>query len=225
VTERLPLFPLGTVLFPGLMLPLHIFEERYRLLVKELLDLPADAPRRFGVIAIREGREVGHDGVRALYDVGCTAELRQVEAYEDGRFDIVTTGSTRFRLLGLDDSLPYFQGDVDILDERPGDDADLLAATTSRLFGRYREILLGAIPRGSQDAGDAELPSEPAVLSYLVAAAMVLDLPDKQALLEAEDVAERLRREITLVRRETAILQRIPSLPGVELMRSGYAAN
>ena len=72
----MPLFPLGTVLYPGLVLPLHIFEERYRQLVGDLLDGPE--PREFGVIAIRKGRETGVDGVSALYEIGCAAALRQV---------------------------------------------------------------------------------------------------------------------------------------------------
>ena len=102
MTEMLPLFPLGTVLYPGLPLPLHIFEPRYRQLVRDLLDGPQ--PGRFGVIAIRKGRETGVDGVSALYEIGCTATLRQIAKYEDGQFDIVTVGSQRFRLTGLDDS-------------------------------------------------------------------------------------------------------------------------
>jgi Uncharacterized protein, similar to the N-terminal domain of Lon protease len=99
--EMLPLFPLGAVLYPGMLLPLHIFEERYRQLVGDLLD--GAEPRRFGVIAIRKGRETGIDGVRSLYEIGCTATVRRVERHEDGRFDIVTSapsgsgcsGSTR----------------------------------------------------------------------------------------------------------------------------------
>ena len=73
----LPLFPLGAVLYPGMLLPLHIFEERYRQLVRDLLD--GAEPRRFGVIAIRKGRETGIDGVHSLYEIGCTATLRRVE--------------------------------------------------------------------------------------------------------------------------------------------------
>ena len=73
MSERLRLFPLGTVLFPGMVLPLHIFEDRYRQMVHELLDSPE--PRRFGVIAIRKGRETGIEGVSSLYEVGCTATL------------------------------------------------------------------------------------------------------------------------------------------------------
>src|SRR5215472_10573999 len=119
--ETLPLFPLGTVLFPGLLLPLHIFEDRYRQLVRDLLDGPE--PRHFGVIAIRQGRETGVDGIQALHEIGCTATLRQVKRLEDGRYDIVTVGTDRFRLAGLDDSKPYLQGQVDLLPEEIGDTA------------------------------------------------------------------------------------------------------
>jgi uncharacterized protein len=219
VTRRLPLFPLGSVLYPGLLMPLHIFEDRYRELVADLLALPEDA-REFGIVAIREGRETGVDGITALYEVGCTARLRQVEAYDDGRFDIVTTGATRFRLHGLDDSRAYFQGDVELLDEPPGDEeATIVADGVRRLFGRYRAVLTG-------DGDESqELPSDPGVLSYLVAAAMILDLADKQALLAATDVSSRLHAELDLLRRETRILRDLQMLPAVELTRSPISPN
>ena len=76
MSETLPLFPLGTVLYPGLLLPLHIFEERYRQLVRDLQ--AGSQPQRFGVIAIRKGRETGVDGISALYEIGCTRRLRRV---------------------------------------------------------------------------------------------------------------------------------------------------
>ena len=121
MSETLPLFPLGTVLYPGLVLPLNIFEERYRQLVRDLLDGPE--PRRFGVIAIRKGRETGVDGISALHDIGCTATLRQVTEQDDGRFHLVTVGTQRFRLASLDDTQPYLQGEVELLDEEVGDEA------------------------------------------------------------------------------------------------------
>src|ERR1700738_2068023 len=117
--QMLPLFPLGAVLYPGMLLPLHIFEERYRQLVRALLDGPE--PRRFGVIAIRKGRETGIDGVHSLYEIGCTATLRRVERQDDGRFNIVTVGTQRFRLRGLDETRPYLQGEVELLAEGGGD--------------------------------------------------------------------------------------------------------
>lgn len=100
MSEMLPLFPLTTVLFPGMRLPLHIFEERYQVLVTDLLALPE--PRRFGVIAIRSGGEVGTDGVTALHEVGCVAAVRQAVPHPDGRFDLATVGTGRFRLISLD---------------------------------------------------------------------------------------------------------------------------
>lgn len=210
MTVRIPLFPLGTVLFPGLLLPLHVFERRYRDLVRDLLTAP-DEHRRFGVVAIREGREVGADGIRALYPVGCVARLRRVDPYDDGRFDIVSTGAQRFRLLSVDTALPYLRAEVELLDEAPGEAADAAAAGVRALFEVYRRAV------GAQPADD--LPTEPDVLSYLVAATMVLDLPDRQILLEQPDTTLRLRQELRLLRRETALLGLLPSLPGVELTR------
>ena len=111
----LPLFPLSTVLFPGMRLPLHVFEDRYRQLVADLLTGPE--PRQFGIIAIRKGRETGTEGVTALYDIGCVATVRQIAEHEDGRYDLQTVGTRRFRLLSLDRSLPYFQGEIEPLAE------------------------------------------------------------------------------------------------------------
>jgi uncharacterized protein len=223
VTERLPLFPLGTVLYPGLLMPLHIFEERYRALVADLTGLPPDEPRRFGVIAIREGRESDENGVRALYQVGCTAEVRQVEPLPDGRFDLVTTGARRFRLRSVDRSRPYLTGDVEYLDEPAGEAAPVLAESVARWYRAYRDLLLAA--RGQPPRESAHLPGDPVVLSYLVAAAMVLDLSDKQLLLQAPDGASRLRAELALLRRETTMLARLPSLPGAELTRQAVSRN
>ena len=221
--ERLPLFPLGSVLFPGLLLPLHIFEERYRLLVRELIGRPDDVPKRFGVIAIREGREVGPDGIKALHEIGCAAELRAVEPYDDGRFDIVTTGSHRFRLRSLEPGLPYLQADVEWLPEPSGDAPQVLAQAVGRHFLAYRGAL--AALQGQVDSEETTLPDDPLVLSYLVSAAMVLDLDDRQGLLAAKDTTRRLRRVLTLLQREESLLRHVPSLPGIEYARQPYSPN
>src|SRR5579862_853718 len=121
MSQKLPLFPLGTVLYPGMLMPLHIFEERYRQLIRDLLERPE--PRQFGVIAIREGRETGIDGVESLYPIGCTATLRRVERRPDGRFDVVTVGTERFRLNALDQTRPYLQGEVEPLGAEITDEA------------------------------------------------------------------------------------------------------
>ena len=217
--SRLPLFPLGTVLFPGVLLPLHVFEERYRRMVRDLLEKD-QARRDIGIVAIREGREVGSHGLRALHPVGCVARLRRVDPYADGRFDIVCMGTSRFRLTGdgLDTSLPYLRGRADLLDEPPGEAPGQAAGTVRALFDAYRQALGGDTNMsGGTDAGD--VPDDPRQLSYLVAATVVLDLTDRQRLLEAPDTTARLRAETRLLRRETGLLASLPSLPGVELTR------
>jgi Lon protease-like protein len=229
MSVRLPLFPLGTVLYPGLLLPLHIFEERYRTLVRALTggatgEQPEDDAPAFGVIAIRQGREVGADGIHELHDLGCTAEIRRVEALPDGRFDLVTTGARRFRLVKVHDDLaPYLVGDVEYLDESAGDDADVLAGSVTRHYLAYRDQLLSL--QGQAPRVRGPMPTDPVVLSYLVAAAMVLDRTDKQDLLEASDAASRLRAELALLRRERVMLTHLPSLPGADIAREAGSPN
>ena len=222
--DALPLFPLGTVLFPGLGLPLHVFEPRYRRLVRDLLDAP-DGARRFGVVAIREGREVGLNGVQSLYDVGCAAEIREVEAYDDGRYRLVTTGTTRFRLEDVDRCGPYPVGHVEWLREEVGDEDSCvsLADAVRALFPRYVKRLLAA--RGDAMPDSPRLPDDPLLLSYLVAAAMVLDLGDRQRLLEAPDAATRLAGERRLLRREAGLLRALRAVPALDLTRTAPPAN
>ncbi len=220
----IPLFPLGTVLVPGLVLPLHIFEPRYRQLVADLGELPED-DQGFGVVAIREGREVGPDGVAALYDVGTMAMLREVDRYPDGRADIMTNGDARFRLLRLVEAgTPYFRGEVEWLGEDDGDgSAEVLSESVHRRFEVYRAAVAGA---GAVEAAHMlMLPHDPRTLSYLVAAAMVLDLRDRQLLLEADTTADRLRIEIALLARETAMMRELPSLPAIDLARTPSGVN
>src|ERR1700760_2891614 len=163
----LPLFPLGAVLYPGMLLPLHIFEERYRQLVRDLLD--GAEPRRFGVIAIRKGRETGIDGVHSLYEIGCTAVLRRVDQHEDGRYDIVTVGTDRFRLLGLDETRPYLRGEVEILAEEPPDPAAAVPAARMVQVA-FREYLDALTEWGGATVRLEDLPAEPGLLSLLLAA-------------------------------------------------------
>ncbi len=220
--ETLPLFPLGTVLYPGLLLPLNIFEERYRQLVHDLLDGPD--PRRFGVIAIRKGRETGVDGISALYEIGCTATLREVTEQEDGRFHLVTVGTQRFRLVSLDVSQPYLQGEVELLDEEVGDEAGagLAAQAVQRGFRGYVEALAS---RESAEVAVPELPDEPLLLSYLVAASMILDLPVRQQLLAQPDAERRLGAERALLARETTMLRSLTATPAPDLRNTPYNPN
>src|SRR5690348_6888588 len=127
--EVIPLFPLATPLFPGIVLPLEIFEPRYRRLVRDLMALPEGSDRRFfGVTAIRQGWEVERVApAAALYDIGCTARLQAVGPRSDGGFRIVTVGADRFRLLQvlIGEEPPYLQAEVEWLaDEEDAAEAE-----------------------------------------------------------------------------------------------------
>src|SRR5258708_3518842 len=222
MSETLPLFPLGTVLFPGLLLPLHIFEERYRQLIRDLQARPG--PHRFGVIAIRQGREAGVDGLKALHEVGCTAPLRQVNELEDGRYDIVTVGTHRFGLAGLDDSKPYLQGQVDMLTEAAGA-ADAAAQAARVVRDLFRTYLSALAERGVTQISAPELPDDPVTLSYLVAASMIIDLSDRQTLLAEPDALHRLAAERTLLSRELTMLRTLTATPAPDLRNSPYSSN
>ena len=213
--QRLPLFPLAAVLVPGLLMPLHVFEPRYRRLVRDLLARPEEE-RVFGVVAIRAGTEVGLAGVRALYDVGCTAVVRDVTRHDDGRYDLVTSGAVRFRLHSTarigDGEDAYLVGEVSPLpddDGAPEDVADL-ARDVGALFRAYRDRL-GSAP--------ARVPSSARGLSYLVAADMLLDVCDRQELLEQPDTARRLAAQRRLLRREISLLDALGAVPGADLLR------
>jgi Lon protease-like protein len=136
---NLPLFPLHTVLCPGVAMPLHIFEDRYKAMVEECL---ADQSP-FGVVLIREGREVGH-GDLAVAEIGTLAEIREATRYADGRFDLVTLGTQRFRLESVSMSpSQYLVGEMEPLDEVLGraERARRLADRVSQRFIRYLELL------------------------------------------------------------------------------------
>ncbi|HET6633651.1 MAG TPA: LON peptidase substrate-binding domain-containing protein [Streptomyces sp.] len=264
MTTSLPLFPLNSVLFPGLVLPLNVFERRYRALIKDLLALPEDAPRRFGVVAIRDGREVaptsvgmpgaasaptgadptagfGPEPMRSFHTVGCIADASTIrarsgsgeDADEDGEpepdaddsagYEVLATGTTRFRLLSVDATGPYLMGEIEELEEEPGDSAGALASGVLRAFRAYQKRLAAARERTL--AAGQELPDEPSVVSYLVAAATILDTSAKQRLLQAPDTATRLAEELRLLRRETSVIGRLPSLPATELTRQPTSPN
>lgn len=285
VTTALPLFPLNSVLFPGLVLPLNIFEQRYRALMRDLLEIPEDGPRRFGVVAIRDGREVaptgaglpesarsagadptagfGADPMKSFYSVGCVADASTIRersggglpgddgndeddgdggpggaadsapgssgagadgaADESGGYEVLATGTTRFRLLSVDASGPYLVGEVEELEETEGEEAGALASGVLRAFRSYQKRLASARERTL--AAGQELPDDPSVVSYLVAAATVLDTPAKQRLLQAPDTATRLAEELKLLRREAAVIGKLPSLPAAELTRRPTSPN
>ena len=198
-------------------MPLHIFEPRYRLLMQALMDLPEGAPRHFGVIATRPGGDP--EKLTGMHRIGCTAQVREVTPYDDGRFDVVAVGHLRFRLEDLDDdaATPYHTGLIDFVAE-PDDETDLsdVAELVALRFAAYRDRL-----RVEQSG----VPTDPRVLSYLVAAAVVLELPERQALLEAATTAERLQSELILLRREIGLVDAFRALPAIDLLRETPTPN
>ncbi|MER6079506.1 LON peptidase substrate-binding domain-containing protein [Streptomyces sp. NPDC013157] len=244
-TVRLPLFPLNSVLFPGLVLPLNVFEERYRAMMRDLLKTPEEEPRRFAVVAIRDGHEVapsapgmpdptaqpdrgpaagfGPDPLKSFHRVGCVADAATIRERANGTFEVLATGTNRVRLVSVDASGPFLTAELEELTEEPGDEAGALAEGVLRAFRQYQKRLAGARERSLSTGVD--LPDEPSVVSYLVAAAMMHDTPTKQRLLQAPDTASRLRDELKLLRSETAIIRNLPSLPAAELTRSPTSLN
>jgi Lon protease-like protein len=137
---QIPLFPLHTVLCPGIVLPLHIFEDRYRALTRHCL--ATGTP--FGIVLIREGREIGAGPTPALAGVGALVEIREAGRYADGRYDLLAAATGRFAIESVDrDRAPYLVADVTPLEDQVGDEAraERLAATAVRRFVRYLELM------------------------------------------------------------------------------------
>lgn len=216
----LPLFPLNTVLFPGLTVPLHVFEDRYRALVHHLLRLDPEE-RLFGSVAIREGYEVGDHGTQSLYRVGVRLQLTEIEAHPDGTFDVVVVGRDRIMLDRIETGGLFPVGRVDVLAERETSVPDHLLDRARATFTAYRVALAGL--RG--DPYDGTLPRDPEYLSWTLAACAPLPLAERQQLLEADDANERLTLVTDLLRGELRAMNVIPSLPATEVARTKWSPN
>lgn len=198
-TQRvLPLFPLEqVVLFPGMSLPLRVFEERYKLMIGacQVTD------QLFGVVLIRSGREVGDPAEPE--QVGCTARIVRVDRIPDGQMHILTIGEQRFRLVSPArvHAEGYLTADVRFLsDQVSSADSALLNAVTQE-FTRYQQVMLGLTGR-ADPVRAAELPKDPTRLSYRIAATLSVDPRERQRLLETDDVTSRLKQELDLLKRE-----------------------
>ncbi|HET9071316.1 MAG TPA: LON peptidase substrate-binding domain-containing protein [Acidimicrobiales bacterium] len=205
--RRLPLFPLGTVLVPTAVLPLHIFEPRYRALMADLAGgddhLRDDA--EFGVVLITRGSEVGGGDTRA--GVGTVARLLEATRLPDGRWVIAVVGTRRFRVERWLADAPYPLAEVDELDEQPWDagDAGLLVATERRV---RRALALAA------EAGEPgvpvtfELDDDPVEAAWQLTALTPVGAHDRQRLLELDAHADRLRLAAGLVEEVAQLLAR-----------------
>lgn len=224
MTRTVPLFPLGLVAFPHVSVPLHVFEARYRALVRDLLAVEDPDQRVFGIVAIREGYEVGGHGSRSLYRTGCLMALTETEAYDDGRFDIVAEGRDRIRVTDVVPGEDYLVAQVDVLprDTQVTPASARAAAQALARFGEYRDRV-GDIRGGEVMSGP--LPRDPELLSYMLASTCSLTLPERQQLLEAPTAADRLDHLTRLLRQEIRAMSVVPSLPATEVARSGWSPN
>jgi len=236
---RLPLFPLHTVLFPHLPLPLQVFEERYRAMTADLVAVDSPYAGRFVVSMITDGAEVG--GEATTREIGTICELRSAERHADGRWSILAVGVARARLGAIDDSGPYAIVDTIELEEAAGAEApalvpavqqalDAYLATVKRFVARTASVGEHANESAQVSASLDEvlkpihLPEDPVAASYAVGGVLQVELLRKQRLLELPDAASRLSVELDLLRRETRLLAdgELPTVPASDL---GYHPN
>lgn len=194
--HRLPLFPLNTVLFPGMPITLHIFEERYRLMIGRCLEQKAP----FGVVLIREGEEVNSDVVPYL--VGTTAQIGDSLRLDDGRYYLVAVGQRRFRIQYIAQRHPYLIGSVAYLPEESAAAAVEQADQLRALYAHYWAALAAAT--GHRHTPD-RLPEDVIELTFWMAHRLQLGNVHKQRWLEA-DVATRLREMSAAIRAELMLL-------------------
>lgn len=221
MTDTLPMFPLNTVLFPGVTLPLHVFEERYRALVQHLLTIPDPADRLFGTVAIREGYEVGDHGAQSLYRVGVRMQLNEVESNEDGTFEIVATARDRIVLGGLETTGEFAQGAVTDSPDDPDEGTPALHDRARATFTAYR----AAVSEMQGTTFSGSLPRDPGYLSWTIAALTPLPMAERQALLEAESAGARLELVTRFLREELRAINVIPSLPATDVARTAWSPN
>lgn len=215
--ETLPLFPLQTVLLPGTTLPLHIFEPRYRQLTVDLIT-GALPEKRFGVVALTPSHEVEVTSRDQLREIGCVALLRQATRLSDGRFDIVTAGERRFRLLAVDaTSAPYLMGAVEWVPDTPAvipgqrDAEQAISSLAASARSAYRRYCQAAWQQGDWDEPGEDVAIE--TLSHLLATDCLLPLEDRQHLLEETRPLHRLRLAGRLLNREAGILAALRAIP------------
>ncbi|MCY4528794.1 MAG: LON peptidase substrate-binding domain-containing protein [Chloroflexi bacterium] len=206
---RLPLFPLNVVLFPGGYLPLHIFEERYRLMMRHCLN----GDGRFGVVLINSGSEVGEPAVPET--VGTIAKIEKVKTLDDGRMLIGVKGERRFRIAEIVEQVPYITAEAMPLDDDAASEVDEnLVADVRRAAKKHLQMLMGLRGEWNEAPG---IPGDPAKLRSLVGSQLQGEVIGKQGILEADDTTSALRLGLRLLNEESAELK---ELLGVRMGRS-----
>jgi len=197
---EIPVFPLNTVLFPGMILPLHIFEERYKIMINMCLE----DQKPFGVVLIQEGEEVGE--MATPHRVGTMAAIRSADHLEDNRLNIVTVGLSRFRIQEIVTTRTYPAARIADYPIRVEDKirSEQLAARVRPAFLEYVDLL----EKGANlKLKINEVPEDPETLAALIAIAMQIELRDKQTVIERATVEDMLITEFNFLSREKMILQ------------------
>jgi Lon protease-like protein len=199
---ELPLFPLNVVLFPGMPLPLHIFEERYKEMIADCIR----ENRPFGVVLVEEGESGGSAQPVAI---GCTAEIAQVQPLDQGRMFIMTVGRERFRIVRLEYGKPYLVG---MVEPAPLNTADEEWETlgTDELEPLVIEYLNKLARVGSVDVEPDQIPSDPEGLVYLAATLIQLPTEEKQTFLTIDRASELTRALGRVYRRELGLMRTMP---------------
>jgi Lon protease-like protein len=205
--QRIPLFPLDVVLFPGMTLPLHIFEPQYREMTKQCLD--CNTP--FGVILAHDARQPGSPTPAR---VGTFARILDYSRLPDGRYNLLTKGAQRFEVVEFVDSPSYLQAKVRALHdiEEPGDLRELTSAATEALQA-YLRIVFAQV--GSEDF-QIEIPDDPSELSYLIGMCLTCEDCEKQEILEMRSLSQRLARGADVLQSEAAALSSEGALEDTE---------
>lgn len=196
---ELPLFPLNVVLFPGTVLPLHIFEPRY---CEMIVDCQKDH-KPFGVVLVKAGSEFMREDT---YEVGTLAEVHNLHELEDGGYDVMAVGIRRFRIVSQHRDKPYLSGLVEPYEDEPASE-DALVGTMKQvrsLFETYLNMLLEA-PEESDIY--ANLPLVPEDLSYFIAYFLEIEDTKKQHYLELTSTQQRLIEEVAMLRREVPFMR------------------
>lgn len=206
---ELPIFPLNTVLFPGMPLQLHIFEPRYRQMIQRCIDeqLP------FGVVLIWQGQEA-NDSLPMPYPIGCSARIVEIEKLADGRMNLTALGEDRFQIKNLSYHLPYLSGYVENMPLENPYNLGVVRGVKG-LAVQVREYLmqLKKLHAARVRLDELELPEEPLMQLYLAAALLQIPSIEKQPVLSAFSAMEMLEQLQRLYRRESALLEVIHQVP------------
>jgi Lon protease-like protein len=197
----LPLFPLHTVLFPGMPLPLHIFESRY----KQMINFCLERDNLFGVVLIRHGSEA-LGPLAEPHSIGCTARILDVQPLDEGRMNITTIGESRFRIHALNHDLPYLVAEVAPLPIQI-DDTEKLLLAAGRLKSKVSQYihLLNELDEIKLDPDS--LPEEPLTLAHYAATLLQMPPAEKQKLLESASALDLLNSADKVYIRENAFLR------------------